>query len=64
MIFIGYETSDGITITSSEKNSNEAVDTALAALKVAESGNSAITRYIIAGGESQENYIVFAYVDP
>ena len=64
MIFIGYETSDGITITSSEENSNKAVDTALAALKVAESENSAITRYIIAEGESPENYIVFAYVDP
>lgn len=64
MIFIGYETSEGITITSSQENNTEAVNTALAALKVAQSENSAITRYVIADGESQENYIVFAYVDP
>ena len=64
MIFIGYETANGITITSSQKNNNEAVDSAIADLKVAQSENSAITSYIIAEGESQENYIVFAYVDP
>lgn len=64
MIFIGYETSDGITITSSQEDNTEAVDNAISALKIAQSDNSDIVSYIIAAGESQENYIVFAHVDP
>lgn len=64
MIFIGYQTSSGISITESVENSNEKIDSAIEALKTAQSDNSDIVSYVIAAGESQENYIVFAHVDP
>lgn len=64
MIFIGYQTSSGITITESVVNTNEAIDSAVASLKTAQSDNSSIVSYVIAAGESSENYVVIGYVDP
>lgn len=64
MIFIGYQTSSQITITESVENTNETIDSAIAALKTAQSDNSSIISYIIAAGESQENYVIIGYVDP
>lgn len=64
MIFIGYQTSSGITITESVVNTNEVIDSAIASLKTAQSDNSSIVSYVIAAGESPENYVVIGYVDP
>lgn len=64
MIFIGYQTSSQITITESVENTNETIDSAIAALKTAQSDNSSIISYVIAAGESQENYVIIGYVDP
>lgn len=64
MIFIGYQTSSQITITESVENTNETIDSAIAALKTVQSDNSSIISYVIAAGESQENYVIIGYVDP
>jgi len=64
MIFIGYQTGSGISITESVENNNEKIDSAIAALKIAQSDNSDIVSYIIAAGESQENYVIVGYIDP
>lgn len=64
MIFIGYQTSSGITITESVVNTNEVIDSAIASLKTTQSDNSSIVSYVIAAGESPENYVVIGYIDP
>lgn len=64
MIFIGYETSSGITITGSVTNTNADIDSGIASLKVAQSDNSDITNFIVAAGDSQTEYVVIGHIDP
>lgn len=64
MIFVGYVTQTEVVITSSVENSSEEIDNAIATLKTAQSDNSSIVSYVVAAGESQENYIIVGYIDP
>lgn len=64
MIFIGYRTNTEEIITGSVENTNSAIDTGIATLKTTYANDNNVLEYIIAAGESEENYVVIGYVDP
>lgn len=64
MIIIGYIENDNTETATSEYGSMSEAETAMSALRAAQSSNTDIVSFFYASGELDVKYWILAYVDP
>lgn len=64
MIIIGYIENDNTETATSEYGSMSEAETAMSALRTAQSSNTDIVSFFYASGEVDVKYWILAYVDP
>ena len=64
MIIIGYIENDNTETATSEYGSMSEAETAMSALRTAQSSNTDIISFFYASGELDVKYWILAYVDP
>ena len=64
MIIIGYIENDNTETATSEYGSMSEAETAMSALRTAQSSNTDIVSFFYASGELDVKYWILSYVDP